>query len=233
MQQGVGTGRRGGQDRKPELLLGRADQFQRGHLHAGGDDQRVGAGQIQAARRVHDPVARDAADFGVVGDLEGGPVEDLDAFRFDIVHDLLRQRPQVGGDESDPGRAEGGQGLEQGAGAGQDHGPLAGPGELAGLDELSGDGVFGAPVLAGALRHDGHQAGVEQGVDPGVGEFVDAPFTLGVHGPQLLGRDGVHPHPAGVEGEPRTGVPGQQRRYLGFDGDVRAGHDQPDAMSGH
>jgi len=181
VQKGVGAGRRGRQDREPELLLGRADQLQRGHLHAGGYDQRVGAGQVQAAGRSHDPVPGNAADLGVVGYLEGGPVEDFDAFRFDIVHDLLRQRPPVGGDERDPGRAEGGQRLDQGAGAGQDHGPPACPGEL------SGDGGFGAAVLAGALRHDGHQAGVEEGVDPGVGEFVDAPFTLGVHGPQLLG----------------------------------------------
>jgi len=112
VQQGVGARRRGRQDGEPELLLGLFDQLQRGHLDAGRDDQRVGAGQIQAARRAQDPVPGDAADLGVVGHLEGGPVEDFDAFRFDIVHDLLRQRPPVGGDERDPGRTEGGQGLD-------------------------------------------------------------------------------------------------------------------------
>ena len=67
------------------------------------------------------------------------------------------------------------EGFDQGARTGQDRGPLTGRGEL------RGDGVLGTPVRAGALRHDRHQAGVEQRVDAGVGELADAAFPLGVH----------------------------------------------------
>ena len=88
-------------------------------------------------------------------------------------------------------------------------------------------------MLSGALRHERDQAGVQDGVDARVADLVDAAPALGVHRAQLLRRDGVHAHPGGVEGEACGAVALQQRGHLRLDGDVGAGHDQPDPVGVH
>ena len=148
--------------------------------------------------------------------------------RLEVVHDELGHRAHIRHDQGHAAGADRPQCVHESTDARGHLWSEAAAGEL--LD----DGGLGQLVLADlvrvALGHEGDQAGVEDRVYPGVADLVDAALALGVHRPQLLGPDGVHPHTCGVEGEARAGVSLQQRRHLRLDVDVRAGHYQPDTV---
>ncbi|CAM5552547.1 hypothetical protein SANTM175S_01681 [Streptomyces antimycoticus] len=63
------------------------------------------------------------------------------------------------------------------------------------VDSCSATGGFDPGVLAGATRHQGDEAGVQQYVRTGVTEFEDAALALCVHGRQLGSGHGTHAHP--------------------------------------
>ena len=67
----------------------------------------------------------------------------------------------------------------------------------------------------------------------GVGDLQHAAFALCVHRGELFRGHRVHPHPGRMEGELRYRVPVQEGRHLGLDRDVRARHDEADAVDTH
>ncbi|MNY15006.1 hypothetical protein D3C86_1481980 [compost metagenome] len=165
----------------------------------------------------------------VVGDFQGVPDLHFDAFVLDVVHHQFGQGFHVGCYQGDAPGAQHLEAVDQGAGAGDD----AGFGFV--VAHHLAQARLGFTVVAASHRHDSHQAGIAQYINPGVGQLEGATVGLGVHGGQLFFLHMLHAHARGVVGEAFRAdqlARAEHRRDFGFHRGVGARHDLANAIEG-
>ena len=102
----------------------------------------------------------------------------------------------------------------------------------AGFGDDLGEPALRFDVRARPAGHERDEAGVDDGVDAGVGQLGAAAVELADHRVQRLRVDGAQHRAARVEREGRILDAPEHLRHLGLDGRVRARHDEADASGG-
>ena len=215
----------GGEDGKPEALLGQLDRGKGRHLHARRQNDGVRVADVEAGGDVDELHGIEAPHLEVVRNLEAHDVDDLETGLGQVVDDERGDRLHVGGDERDPRRAQGFDPVDERARAAHDGS------RSAVLGGQAMEALLSLPVKAGRLRHQRHEAGVRNRVHTRVGELESAPVAVVDHALQLLLRHGVEAGSARMDGEalgPDLLATTEHLGDLGLHRRVRARDDQTD-----